>query len=63
MNNVRKLLFGIGFFVFAVALFFVSRKMRKSSKDRQKRLDILETARETKKMKSILKEEIQENEN
>jgi hypothetical protein len=63
MSNARKLFVTIGFFVFGVALFFISRKMRKSSEDRKKRVTILETAREAKKMKSILKDELQENEN
>jgi hypothetical protein len=55
MENVRKYLPLIVGGIVAVAFFFISRKVRKSSGNNQERSEILEKAREAKLAKSILK--------
>jgi hypothetical protein len=55
MENVRKYLPLIVGGIVAVAFFFISRKVRKSSGNYQERSEILEKAREAKLAKSILK--------
>lgn len=55
MENVRKLLPIILGGIVAVAVFFISRKIRQSSGNTQERSQILEKAREAKLAKSILK--------
>jgi hypothetical protein len=55
MENVRKYLPLIVGGLVAVAFFFISRKVRKSSGNSQERSEILEKAREAKLAKSILK--------
>lgn len=60
MENVRKYLpLVIGSLV-AIALFFVSRKMRKSNQANTERSTILEKAREAKLAKSILRKSEEE---
>lgn len=55
MENARKFLPLIVGGLVAVAFFFISRKIRKSSGDNQERSQILEKAREAKLAKSILR--------
>jgi hypothetical protein len=55
MENARKFLPLIVGGLVAVAFFFISRKVRKSSGDSQERSQILEKAREAKLAKSILR--------
>jgi hypothetical protein len=55
MENARKFLPLIIGGLVAVAFFFISRKVRKSSGDTQERSQILEKAREAKLAKSILR--------
>jgi len=55
MENARKFLPLIVGGIVAIIVFFVSRKVRKSSGDYQERSQILEKAREAKLAKSILK--------
>ena len=55
MENVRKLLPIILGGIVAVAVFFISRKIRQSSGNTQERSQILEKAREAKLAKTILK--------
>jgi hypothetical protein len=55
MENARKYLPLIVGGLVAVAFFFISRKIRKSSGDNQERSQILEKAREAKLAKSILR--------
>ena len=55
MENARKFLPLIIGGLVAVAFFFISRKIRKSSGDTQERSQILEKAREAKLAKSILR--------
>jgi len=55
MENARKFLPLIIGGVMAIVVFFISRKIRKSSGNNQERAEILEKAREAKLAKSILK--------
>lgn len=55
MENARKFLPLIVGGLVAVAFFFISRKVRKSSGNSQERSEILEKAREAKLAKSILR--------
>jgi len=55
MENARKFLPLIVGGLVAVAFFFISRKVSKSSGDTQERSQILEKAREAKLAKSILR--------
>ena len=55
MENARKYLPLIVGGIVAIALFFVSRKMRKSEQTNSERSTILEKAREAKLAKSILR--------
>ena len=55
MENARKYLPLIVGSLVAIALFFVSRKMRKSEQANTERSTILEKAREAKLMKSVLR--------
>jgi len=55
MENVRKLLPIIIGGIVAIALFLVSRKMRKGNQANSERSTILEKAREAKLAKSILR--------
>jgi hypothetical protein len=55
MENARKFLPLIIGGIVAVAVFFISRKVRQSSGNSQERAEILEKAREAKLAKSILK--------
>jgi hypothetical protein len=55
MENARKFLPLIIGSIVAVAVFFISRKVRKGSGNNQERAEILEKAREAKLAKSILK--------
>jgi hypothetical protein len=55
MENARKYLPLIVGSIVAIALFFVSRKMRKSEQTNTERSTILEKAREAKLAKSILR--------
>jgi len=55
MENARKFLPLIIGGIVAVAVFFISRKVRQSSGNYQERNEILEKAREAKLAKSILK--------
>jgi hypothetical protein len=55
MENARKYLPLIVGGLVAIALFFVSRKMRKSEQANTERSTILEKAREAKLAKSILR--------
>jgi len=55
MQNARKYLPLIVGSIVAIALFFVSRKMRKSEQTNTERSTILEKAREAKLAKSILR--------
>lgn len=55
MENARKLLPLIIGGIVAIAVFFISRKIRKGSGNNQERAEILEKAREAKLAKSILK--------
>ena len=55
MENARKYLPLIVGSIVAIALFFVSRKMRKSEQANTERSTILEKAREAKLAKSILR--------
>lgn len=54
--NARKFLFVFVPFALVVTLLFFARKMRKTSQNNTTRFEILERAREAKKVKSILKE-------
>jgi hypothetical protein len=55
MENARKFLPVIIGGIVAIAVFFLSRKVRQSSGNNQERAEILEKAREAKLAKSILK--------
>jgi hypothetical protein len=55
VENARKYLPLIVGSIVAIALFFVSRKMRKSEQANTERYTILEKAREAKLAKSILR--------
>ncbi len=55
MKNARKFLPVIIGGIVAIVVFFVSRKISKSSGNNQERAEILEKAREAKLAKSILK--------
>ena len=55
MENARKFLPVIIGGIVAIVVFFISRKIRKSSGNTQERSQILEKAREAKLAKSILK--------
>jgi hypothetical protein len=55
MENARKLLPIIIGSIVAIAVFFISRKVRQSSGNNQERSQILEKAREAKLAKSILR--------
>jgi hypothetical protein len=55
MENARKFLPLIIGGIVAVAVFFISRKVRQGSGNSQERAEILEKAREAKLAKSILK--------
>jgi len=55
MENVRKFLPVIIGGIVAIAVFFISRKVRQSSGNIQERSQILEKAREAKLAKSILR--------
>jgi hypothetical protein len=55
MENARKFLPLIIGGIVAIAVFFISRKVRKGSGNYQERGEILEKAREAKLAKSILK--------
>lgn len=55
MENARKFLPLIIGGIVAIAFFFISRKVSKSSGNNQERAEILEKAREAKLAKSILK--------
>ena len=55
MENARKFLPVIIGSIVAVAVFFISRKIRKSDGNNQGRSEILEKAREAKLAKSILR--------
>ncbi|MEY3127236.1 MAG: hypothetical protein RL273_1409 [Bacteroidota bacterium] len=55
MENARKYLPIIIGGIVAVAVFFISRKVRQSNGNYQERAEILEKAREAKLAKSILK--------
>jgi len=55
MENARKFLPLIIGGVVAIVVFFISRKVSKSSGNNQERSEILEKAREAKLAKSILK--------
>lgn len=55
MENARKLLPLIIGGIVAVAVFFISRKVRQGRENNQERAEILEKAREAKLAKSILK--------
>jgi hypothetical protein len=55
MENARKLLPLIIGGIVAIAVFFISRKIRQGSGNNQERAEILEKAREAKLAKSILK--------
>lgn len=55
MENARKLLPIIIGSIVAIAVFFISRKVRQSSGNTQERSQILEKAREAKLAKSILR--------
>jgi len=60
MENARKFLPLIVGSLVAIALFFVSRKMRKSEQANTERSTILEKAREAKLAKSILRKSEEE---
>jgi hypothetical protein len=60
MENARKLLPVIIGGIVAVIVFFISRKVRKSSGNTQERSQILEKAREAKLAKSILRKSDEE---
>jgi len=60
MENARKLLPVIIGGLVAVAVFFISRKIRKGSGNNQERSQILEKAREAKLAKSILRKSEEE---
>ena len=60
MENARKYLPLIVGGLVAIALFFVSRKMRKSEQANTERSTILEKAREAKLAKSILRKSEEE---
>jgi hypothetical protein len=60
MENARKYLPLIVGSLVAIALFFVSRKMRKSEQANTERSTILEKAREAKLAKSILRKSEEE---
>lgn len=60
MENARKYLPLIIGSLVAIALFFVSRKMRKSNQANTERSTILEKAREAKLAKSILRKSEEE---
>jgi hypothetical protein len=55
MENARKLLPIIIGGIVAIAVFFISRKVRQGSGNNQERSQILEKAREAKLAKSILR--------
>jgi hypothetical protein len=55
MENARKLLPIIIGSIVAIAVFFISRKVRQGSGNTQERSQILEKAREAKLAKSILR--------
>lgn len=55
MENARKLLPIIIGGIVAIAVFFISRKIRSGSGNNQERSQILEKAREAKLMKSVLR--------
>jgi hypothetical protein len=55
MENARKFLPLIIGGIVAVAVFFISRKVGKSSGNTEERSQILEKAREAKLMKSVLR--------
>ena len=55
MENARKFLPLIVGSIVAIAVFFISRKVRQSSGNTQERSQILEKAREAKLAKSILR--------
>jgi hypothetical protein len=55
MDNVRKYLPIAAGIIVAVAIFFISRKIRKGNGNTEGRDQILEKAREAKLAKSILK--------
>jgi hypothetical protein len=55
MENARKFLPLIIGGIVAIAVFFISRKVRQGSGNSQERAEILEKAREAKLAKSILK--------
>jgi hypothetical protein len=55
MENARKFLPLIVGGIVAIAVFFISRKVRQSSGNTQERSQILEKAREAKLAKSILR--------
>jgi hypothetical protein len=55
MENARKLLPIIIGSIVAIAVFFISRKVRQSSGNTEERSQILEKAREAKLAKSILR--------
>ena len=63
MENARKFLPLIVGGIVAVAVFFISRKVRQSSGNNQERAEILEKAREAKLAKSILKKSENEESN
>ena len=60
MENARKLLPVIIGGLVAVAVFFISRKIRQGSGNNQERSQILEKAREAKLAKSILRKSEEE---
>jgi len=60
MENARKLLPIIIGGIVAVAVFFISRKIRQSSGNNKERSQILEKAREAKLAKSILRKSEEE---
>jgi len=63
MENARKFLPLIIGGIVAVAVFFISRKVRQSSGNTQERSQILEKAREAKLAKSILRKSDDEESN
>ena len=60
MENARKFLPVIIGGIVAIVVFFISRKIRKSSGNTQERSQILEKAREAKLTKSILRKSEEE---
>jgi len=63
MENARKFLPLIIGGIVAVAVFFISRKVRQGGGNNQERAEILEKAREAKLAKSILKKSENEESN